>query len=221
MTFWIREGDTLPAIVSTLIDAEGKVVDLTNATAVQLELRDRATGVVAQTLNGDFPLPKTDGKVRYAWASGSTDTADDYAGHWLVTFTGGAIQSYPTDAPITIIIASKDGSVGSYSAAVLFDARRSAGEVGDTTYTDNDIATLLAKRNGDVAAVAYDIWTYKAADAANLVDMSDAGSSRSLGALYKQCLEMAKFWGDRSATILDEQRATPRRGARTRGIERV
>lgn len=220
MTFWIREGDTLPAITSTLIDADGKIVDLTNATGVTLELRNSATGAVVDTLTGSMPAPKTSGKVMYAWAAGKTDTPGDYAAHWIVDWNGSP-QSYPTDVPMHVIIASKTGAVGSYSAAVLFDARRSAGEVGDTTYSDNDIAALLAKRQGDVAAVAYDIWTYKASDAANLVDMSDAGSSRSLGALYKQCLEMAKFWGDQSATILEAQRATPRRGARTRGIERV
>lgn len=220
MTFWIREGDTLPAITSTLIDADGKVVDLTNATGVVLELRD-STGAIAQTLTGNIPTPKTDGKVRYTWAAGKTDTPGDYAGHWIVSWSGGDTQSYPTDVPMHVIIASKNGAVGSYTAAVLFAARRSAGEIGDTSYTDNDIAALLTKRNGDVPAVAYDIWTYKASDAANLVDMSDAGSSRSLGALYKQCLEMAKFWGDQSPAILEAQRATPRRGARTRGIERV
>jgi hypothetical protein len=103
---------------------------------------------------------------------------------------------------------------------VLLEARQRAGEVGDTTYSDEQIAGLLLKRNGDTAAVAHDIWSYKASDAANLVDMSESGSSRSFGALYKQCLEMARFWGDQSAEILAAQRAEPKRGSRTRGIER-
>lgn len=222
MKFWIREGDALPVISSVLVNADGSLVDLTNATSVALEMRSLTDGSVFATHTGSMPAPRTSGKVQYAWSAvDTTGNAGEYAGHWIVTWTGGDPQSFPTDTAIEIIIASASGFVGGYSPAVLMEARQRAGEVGDTSYADVDLAALLSKRNGDTAAVAYDVWSYKASDAANLVDQSEAGSSRSFGALYKQCLEMAKFWGEQSPEVLAQNRAEPRRGARTRGIERA
>lgn len=220
--FWIREGDAAPPITGVIIDAEGNAVNLTDATDVILELRDY-DGTVFDTYAGTFDSPRTDGAVRYAWQSVDTeDNAGEYMGHWIVTWTGGATQSFPTEGWIEIIIASATGYVGIYSPADLLESRQRAGEIGDTTYTDSDIAVLLATRSGDTAAVASDIWALKASDAANLVDMTEGGGSRKFSTLYKQCLEMSKFWAERSPVLLAESRAPEnRRGARTRGIERV
>jgi hypothetical protein len=220
--FWIREGDALPVIKSVIIDSQGAAVDLTTATGVVLEMRNPSDGTVFATHTGAFEVPRTSGGVKYQWSSvDTTGNAGEYAGHWVITWTGGALQSFPTDSAFDIIIASATGFVGSYGPDILHESRLRSGETGDTSYTDEDIAGLLASRNGDTAAVAYDIWSFKASDAANLVDMSEAGSSRSLGALYRQCLEMAQFWGKQSPAILESQRGTPKRGARTRAIERA
>lgn len=222
MKFWIREGDAAPPITGVLIDAEGNPVPLTDATGVVLELRE-PDGTVFATHTGSFDTPRTSGRVRYSWlTSDTTGNAGEYMGHWVVTWTGGDTQSYPTDDFIEVVIASASGYVGAYSPAEIDESRQRAGEVGDTTLTDIDIAAFLLKRGGDTAAVAYDIWGIKASDAANLVDITEGGGSRSFGTLYKQCLEMARFWGEQSPTILAEQRAPEnKRGARTRGIERA
>lgn len=219
--FWIREGDSLPVIKSVIIDSQGAVVDLTNATSVVLEMREPTSTSVFANHNGTMPAPKTSGVVQYAWSTVDTSgNAGEYLGHWIVTWTGGAIQSFPTDSAFEIIIASASGWIDGYSPDTLLESRQRAGEVGDTAYSDEQIAALLLKRNGDTAAVAYDIWSYKASDAANLVDISESGSSRSFSALYKQCLDMANFWGSQSAEILAAQRSEPKRGSRTRTIER-
>jgi hypothetical protein len=104
---------------------------------------------------------------------------------------------------------------------VLYQARQRAGEVGDTTYSDADIAVLLLDRDGDTAAVAFDIWSNKASDAANLINISEGGASRSFSSLYRQCLDMAKFWGDQSSAVQAQTRTEPKRtAARTRAIVR-
>jgi hypothetical protein len=219
--FWIREGDSLPVIKAVIIDSQGAVVDLTAATAVSLEMRRPTSTSVFATHTGSFVNPKTSGTVQYAWQTAdTTGNAGNYLGHWIVTWTGGGIQSFPTDSAFDIIIASATGYINGYGPATIYEARQRAGEVGDTHYSDEQIADLLTARSGDTAAVAFDIWSYKASDAANLVDVSEAGSSRKFSDLYKQCLEMAKFWGDQSPEILALQRTTAKPGSRTRGIER-
>lgn len=223
MRFWIREGDALPAIKSVIIDSQGAAVDLTTATGVVLEMRDPDTGTVFASHTGTFETPRTSGGVKYQWSSvDTTGNAGSYAAHWIVTWTGGALQSFPTDSAIEIIIASATGFVGTYGPNVLHETRLRSGETGETSYTDSALADLLAARDGDTAAVASDVWSFKASDAANLVDVSEAGSSRKFSDLYKQCLDMAKYWAERSPVIIAESAAPERKvGARTRGIERL
>lgn len=71
-------------------------------------------------------------------------------------------------------------------------------EPGSDTYTDVALSDRL-----DAAApdqVAYEIWTEKAAKFAQLVDISEGGSSRKQGDLYEQALGMAKVFADRVTT---------------------
>lgn len=64
------------------------------------------------------------------------------------------------------------------------------------TYSDEDLATRLGA--ADQYTVAYDIWTEKAAAAAELVDITEGGSSRKLGDVYEQALGMASAMRDRA-----------------------
>jgi hypothetical protein len=68
-------------------------------------------------------------------------------------------------------------------------------EPDEETYTDAQLSEILdASASGNAAAAQ--IWTQKAASAATLVNVSESGSSRSLGDLQKNALAMAKVFGD-------------------------
>lgn len=69
------------------------------------------------------------------------------------------------------------------------------GEPTPEVYTDADLNTRLDTAGGDLNKVAYDVWTEKAAAAAELVDISEGGSSRKMGDIYEQALNMAKHFG--------------------------
>lgn len=58
-------------------------------------------------------------------------------------------------------------------------------------YTDAKLDALIDAASGDTDAVAADIWAQKASQYAELVDISEAGSSRKNSQLYKNALEMA------------------------------
>jgi hypothetical protein len=68
-------------------------------------------------------------------------------------------------------------------------------EPTEDPYTDavlSDILDAATSVNGAAAT----IWTQKAAAAATLVNVSESGSSRSLGDLSKNALAMAKVFSD-------------------------
>lgn len=68
--------------------------------------------------------------------------------------------------------------------------RRLVAEADDSTYSDADLSALIdgsASLNGAAAS----IWTQKAAAASAFVNVSESGSSRSLGDLQGNALKMA------------------------------
>lgn len=61
-------------------------------------------------------------------------------------------------------------------------------------FTPTQLA-LYIDNAGNVRAAAGWVWTIKASKLAGLVDITEGSSSRRLGSLYKQALEMATFYG--------------------------
>lgn len=75
-------------------------------------------------------------------------------------------------------------------------------------YTDLELTARIDAAGG-LDVVAYEIWGEKAAAYADLVDVSEGGSSRKMGDLHEQALNMVSFFGSR---VPDAGRST--RGAR-------
>lgn len=63
----------------------------------------------------------------------------------------------------------------------------------DQKFSDDDYATILLAKGSLNLTAAY-FWGIKASDFAELVDISEAGSSRSMNQLYKSALDMQKFY---------------------------
>lgn len=79
--------------------------------------------------------------------------------------------------------------------------RRMAGEPTTDTYTNEALSAIWdAAGSADGAAAA--VWREKAAALADLVNTSESGSSRSMGDLYKNALEMARFYEKKVADAL-------------------
>lgn len=72
--------------------------------------------------------------------------------------------------------------------------RRRVGEfpAESSDYTDEELTELLAEREGDVHAAAYDIWCWKAAAVASLFDWSADGGEYKQGALYDRYMAKAE-----------------------------
>lgn len=76
--------------------------------------------------------------------------------------------------------------------------RRLIAESDESTYTDQVLSDLIDASDGNLNTVAYEVWTEKAAAAANLVDVTEGGSSRKMGELHEQALNMAEMFRNRA-----------------------
>lgn len=73
--------------------------------------------------------------------------------------------------------------------------RRLIAEPDDSNgWDDTRLSELLDEEDATVYSAASQAWTQKAAEAATLVDVSESGSSRKLGDVRKNALEMAAHY---------------------------
>ncbi len=93
-TFFIKRNDTSPAFRRTLKDAAGTVINVTGATI--LFKATTMDDVIKINAAADI-IDGAGGVVEYVWVTGDTDTAKKYKVEWEVTFSGGAIESFPND----------------------------------------------------------------------------------------------------------------------------
>lgn len=100
-TFYIKEGDTSPAIEFALTPTD---ILLTGATVV-FSMHDRRGTVKvnrqAATITDDGAATDTP-TVQYDWASADTDTAGTYYGEFEVTYTDATVETFPNNGFITI-----------------------------------------------------------------------------------------------------------------------
>lgn len=81
------------------------------------------------------------------------------------------------------------------SAEQIAQLRLLIAEPSSAKFTDDALGAIIDEALGDMNKGAYEVWTIKAANAAELVDISEGGSSRKNGDIYEQALTMAKHFG--------------------------
>jgi hypothetical protein len=64
-----------------------------------------------------------------------------------------------------------------------------------TEFSDDELSDIIDEAT-TVNGAASVVWTRKAASYSSLVDVSESGSSRKMGDLYKNALAMAKYFGE-------------------------
>ncbi len=104
--FFIKQGDLVPHLAETLEDDTFAAVDLTSAN-VRFKMRkidatSLITNASANILQVGDGSDGSKGDVSYTWSAGDTDEAGLYQGEWEVTFTGGAVETFP-NAGFTLI----------------------------------------------------------------------------------------------------------------------
>lgn len=91
--FHIKQNDTAPAIAEQLFDGLGVVVNLSGAS---VKFMMEAPGAGTPKVNAAATITDAAlGKVSYTWLAANTDTPGDYLACWQVTFSGGAVETFP------------------------------------------------------------------------------------------------------------------------------
>jgi hypothetical protein len=86
-------------------------------------------------------------------------------------------------------------------------------------YDDTQLSALIDEM-GSLNRVAERMWNEKAAEAAELVNVSESGSSRSLGDAHKNALAMARYYKALADEVDVETPVDTTRFARTRAAVR-
>lgn len=92
--FTFKQGDTALICLDTLTDSSGAAVNLTGAT-VKFVMRARSSNA-ATTNNTATIVSAAAGTVSYTLGAQDTALAGLYAQTWVVTFSGGTIETFPT-----------------------------------------------------------------------------------------------------------------------------
>ena len=103
--FYIKQGDTGPALVATLKDADGTPVSLAGISAVRFHMSKLdGTAVLNQLATADPNQMTNPGKVTYDWQDGDTDAAGMFVAEFEVDFGGGLVETFPNDSDLQIVV---------------------------------------------------------------------------------------------------------------------
>lgn len=100
--FWIKRGDTSPALTGQVLDGNRRPVDITGAT-VRLKARDRDSGqlIIDEAATVDAPVT---GQVRYQWVPDDTVTQRELEAEFEVTFADSTVQTWPNPGHVAVHI---------------------------------------------------------------------------------------------------------------------
>lgn len=149
-TFYIKRGDLLPNVSTTITDSNGAPVDLTGASVVFI-MRGPWDSTPTISAAASIINPATNGQVVYTWTGTQTATPGSYRAEFRVTFPSGAVQSFPTNGFIDIEI-SNDLATGA-AASPLYCAPNDMllGDLQIPPTIDPNIYIDRASRDVDIA----------------------------------------------------------------------
>jgi hypothetical protein len=100
MTIYIKQNDTSPALTGQLFNPDGSNPNLAGST-VKFIMRPAAGGSAKVDASATVVTAST-GNVKYSWIAADTDTVGSFEGEFEVTFSGGAVQTYPNKGYLKI-----------------------------------------------------------------------------------------------------------------------
>jgi len=101
-TIYVKQNDTAPTLVVNLVDDDGAAVDITGAS---VRFHMRKPGAASAKVDSSATLVTGDpAQVSYAWQSGDLDTEGRFEAEFEVTYSGGAVETFPNDSFIDVIV---------------------------------------------------------------------------------------------------------------------
>jgi hypothetical protein len=104
------------------------------------------------------------------------------------------------------------------TATEIATVRVNVNEPTEDHYSDEQIDSIIEEYGGNLDAASAAIWRMKAGRYADLADVQEGSSRRSLGDLHEQALNMARTFAD--TAVSGGALSGGMRPGRTRAIER-
>jgi hypothetical protein len=102
MAFYIKQNDTSPNLRAILKDGDEDPINLTDA-AIRFHMR--TVGGETAVVDADASIVTAEsGVVQYIWDAADTATVGSYQAEFEVTFSGGAIETFPNNGYIRVEI---------------------------------------------------------------------------------------------------------------------
>ena len=92
-SFNIKQNDTSPTLSVVVADSSGTAINITGASVL---FKMRAVNSSSLKVNSSATITNaSNGAVSYTFSASDTDTAGLFQGEFQVTFSGGAIETFP------------------------------------------------------------------------------------------------------------------------------
>ena len=106
-SFNIKQNDTRPTLSVVVADSSGTAINITGASVL---FKMRAVNSSSLKVNSSATITNaSNGAVSYTFSASDTDTAGLFQGEFQVTFSGGAIETFPNSEYISInVLAALD-----------------------------------------------------------------------------------------------------------------
>lgn len=101
--FYIKQGDTRPFFIGTLLDSNGVAISLAAASTATFRMRPRGSVDAAWLVNAAATFTEA-GVVTYEWAAGDTDRPGTYEGEVVVDWDDGTRQTFPSQGTFTVVV---------------------------------------------------------------------------------------------------------------------
>ena len=102
-SFYIKQNDTAPSIEAALLDSNGRVKSMVNASAVRFHMKDENNTILVQSGIGTI-VNATKGIVAYEWQAGDTSNTGIHSAEFEIEYTNGQIETFPNTGYIKVII---------------------------------------------------------------------------------------------------------------------
>jgi hypothetical protein len=103
LTIYVKQNDTRPIFHAFIRDELDRIVDVTGA-LVSFNMRNLADNTVIISAGLIEVVDASNGEIQYQWAPADTSTAAVCQAEVQVVFVGGAIETFPNDGYIKVII---------------------------------------------------------------------------------------------------------------------
>jgi hypothetical protein len=161
--FVIRQGDTLPVLTATMVDANGNAINLTGGSVIFV-MRSLLSATPAITATATVVTPAT-GAVSFTFSATQTATAGRYLGCFVATLSSGSVQTFPADGYLELSIEENLSTPGGAQIVSLAEVKQhlsipAANKASDARLVEiiHGVTPVVEKICGPVLQRTIDEW---------------------------------------------------------------